>query len=148
ALLSVKEEHEASLRDILQYSLFKTKEELLAEIDAISSSSAKTGTRIIIWNLRRTSTASTEFDFDTDRYNIRIPLEVYEELSDPSQPSNRTTYVPESVFSLRAYCSILYLKPRMQVIVRGQKVKSQLIAKSLAWIRKDHYKPAFLVSFY
>ncbi|MEQ2207228.1 MORC CW-type zinc finger protein 3, partial [Xenoophorus captivus] len=43
-----------------------------------------------------------------------------------------------------AYCSILYLKPRMQVIVRGQKVKSQLIAKSLAWIRKDHYKPNFL----
>ncbi|KAK5617728.1 hypothetical protein CRENBAI_001137 [Crenichthys baileyi] len=121
-----------------------TKEELLAEIDAISSSSAKTGTRIIIWNLRRTSTASTEFDFDTDRYNIRIPLEVYEELSDPSQPSNRSTYVPESVFSLRAYCSILYLKPRMQVIVRGQKVKSQLIAKSLACIRKDHYKPTFL----
>ncbi|XP_043988151.1 MORC family CW-type zinc finger protein 3a isoform X1 [Gambusia affinis] len=145
--ISVRKEQEASLRDILQYSLFKSHEELLAEIDAITSvlSSAKTGTRIIIWNLRRTSSGSTEFDFDMDRYDIRIPSEVYEELSDPSQPSNRSTsYVPESVFSLRVYCSILYLKPRMQVMVRGQKVKSQLIAKSLAYIRKDHYRPNFL----
>ncbi|XP_054888271.1 MORC family CW-type zinc finger protein 3a isoform X2 [Poeciliopsis prolifica] len=145
--ISVSKEQEASLRDILQYSLFKSHEELLAEIDAITStlSSAKTGTRIIIWNLRRTSSGSTEFDFDTDRYDIRIPSEVYEELRDPSQPLNRSTsYIPESVFSLRAYCSILYLKPRMQVIVRGQKVKSQLIAKSLAYIRKDHYRPTFL----
>ncbi|XP_015258021.1 PREDICTED: MORC family CW-type zinc finger protein 3 [Cyprinodon variegatus] len=142
---SVNEDQEASLRDILQYSLFKSQVELLAEIDAISSSTAKTGTRIIIWNLRRTSTGSTEFDFGTDRYDIRIPSEVYEELSDPSQPLNRaTSYVPESVVSLRAYCSILYLKPRMQVMVRGQKVKSQLIAKSLAYIRKDYYKPMFL----
>uniref|UniRef100_A0A3Q2CT21 MORC family CW-type zinc finger 3a n=1 Tax=Cyprinodon variegatus TaxID=28743 RepID=A0A3Q2CT21_CYPVA len=145
SLLSVNEDQEASLRDILQYSLFKSQVELLAEIDAISSSTAKTGTRIIIWNLRRTSTGSTEFDFGTDRYDIRIPSEVYEELSDPSQPLNRaTSYVPESVVSLRAYCSILYLKPRMQVMVRGQKVKSQLIAKSLAYIRKDYYKPMFL----
>lgn len=55
AVLSVRKEQEASLRDILQYSLFKSHEELLAEIDAITSvlSSAKTGTRIIIWNLRR-----------------------------------------------------------------------------------------------
>uniref|UniRef100_A0A096LUB2 DOP1 leucine zipper like protein B n=1 Tax=Poecilia formosa TaxID=48698 RepID=A0A096LUB2_POEFO len=147
APLSVKEKQEASLKDILQYSLFKSHEELLAEIDAITStlSSTKTGTRIIIWNLRRTSSGSTEFDFDRDRYDIRIPSEVYEELSDPSRPLNRSTsYVPESVISLREYCSILYLKPRMQVMVRGQKVKSQLIAKSLAYIRKDHYKPTFL----
>lgn len=49
---------------------------------------------------------------------------------------------------LQAYCSILYLKPRMQVIIRSQKVKSELIAKSLAEIKKDHYKPTFLVSFH
>lgn len=46
---------------------------------------------------------------------------------------------------MKAYCSILYLKPRMQIIIRGQKVKTQLIAKSLAFIQKDHYKPNFLV---
>ncbi|XP_041857889.1 MORC family CW-type zinc finger protein 3a isoform X2 [Melanotaenia boesemani] len=145
----VREEHEASLQDILQYSPFRSKEELLAEIHAISlcwsEEKTETGTRIIIWNLRRTSTGTTEFDFEKDRYDIRIPSEVYEMMNNPSQLPDRTTsYIPESVYSLRAYCSILYLKPRMQVMVRGQKVKSQLIAKSLACIRKDHYKPNFL----
>ncbi|XP_047456974.1 MORC family CW-type zinc finger protein 3-like isoform X2 [Mugil cephalus] len=141
---SVREEHKASLQDILRYSPFSTREELLAEVDAINSSwsKAKTGSRIIIWNLRRTSTGKTEFDFEKDRYDIRIPTDVYEELQDPTQIP--ASYTPECVFSLRAYCSILYLKPRMQIVVRGQKVKSQLIAKSLACIRKDHYKPTFL----
>ncbi|XP_028249810.1 MORC family CW-type zinc finger protein 3a isoform X2 [Parambassis ranga] len=142
--LCVKEEHKASLQDILQYSPFEKEEELLTEINAISSSwsTGKTGTRIIIWNLR--STQTTEFDFKTDRYDIRIPSEVYEELNTSQNLDRATSHVPESVYSLRAYCSILYLKPRMQINVRGQKVKSQLIAKSLAHIRKDHYKPIFL----
>lgn len=48
----------------------------------------------------------------------------------------------------QAYCRILYLKPRMQIIIRGQNVKSELIAKSLAITRKDSYKPLFLVSYY
>lgn len=44
----------ASLQDILRYSPFKTEAELLLEVDAITSSSmGSTGTRIIIWNLRR-----------------------------------------------------------------------------------------------
>lgn len=33
-------------------------------------------------------------------------------------------------------------------MIRGQNVKSQLIAKSLASIRKDHYRPNFVVSFH
>jgi len=55
ASLNVREQYKASLLDILRFSLFKTKEELLTEIDIISSSGStkKTGTRIIIWNLRR-----------------------------------------------------------------------------------------------
>uniref|UniRef100_A0A8D0AA24 MORC family CW-type zinc finger 3a n=1 Tax=Sander lucioperca TaxID=283035 RepID=A0A8D0AA24_SANLU len=138
---------DTSLQDILCYSPFKTQEELLVEIDAISAHSpiGKTGTRIIIWNLRRTSTGTTEFDLEKDRYDIRIPSDVYESMKDTSQqPDNVTSYIPESFYSLRAYCSILYLKPIMQIIIRGQKVKSQLIAKSLAFVRKDHYKPTFL----
>ncbi|XP_076603728.1 MORC family CW-type zinc finger protein 3a isoform X2 [Chaetodon auriga] len=147
---SVRGEHKASLQDILSYSPFKTQEELLVEVDAISSSwstephQTPTGTRIIIWNLRRTSTGTTEFDFETDRYDIRIPSDVYESMNDPSQHPGVTSYIPESVYSLRAYCSILYLKPRMQVMIRGQKVKTQLITKSLAYVAKDHYKPIFL----
>ncbi|CAG05872.1 unnamed protein product, partial [Tetraodon nigroviridis] len=137
----VREEHKASLEDILLYSPFRTVEELLQEVEAITSPPlAKTGTRIIIWNLRRTSTNTTEFDFETDRYDIRIPTEVSETLKDIRSQSS----IPECFHSLRAYCSILYLKPRMQIIVRGQKVKTQLMAKSLALVQKDHYKPNFL----
>lgn len=144
----VREDQKSSLQAILQYSPFSTKEELLSEIRTISlpGSTSKTGTRIIIWNLRRTSTGTTEFDFETDRYDIRIPSEVYIAENDTNQrPDKITSHIPESTYSLRAFSSILYLKPRMLIIVRGQKVKSQLIAKSLAWIRKDHYKPAFLI---
>uniref|UniRef100_A0A3P9J7U7 MORC family CW-type zinc finger 3a n=1 Tax=Oryzias latipes TaxID=8090 RepID=A0A3P9J7U7_ORYLA len=93
----------------------------------------------------RTDTDATEFDFETDRYDIRIPSEVYEAIGDPSKVSDRmTSHIPETVYSLRAYCSILYLKPRMQVVLRGKTVKTVLIAKSLACMRKDFYKPIFL----
>ena len=47
------EEHLASLTDILEHSPFNTEEELLTELQAIESSCSSTGTRIIIWNLRR-----------------------------------------------------------------------------------------------
>ncbi|XP_077436486.1 MORC family CW-type zinc finger protein 3a [Vanacampus margaritifer] len=142
--LCVKEEHKASLQDILQYSPFKTETDLLTEISAITStcSNMTTGTRIIIWNLRRTSTGALEFDFQADRYDIQIPSDVYEKLNQPSE--RIPPHVPESVYSLQAYCSILYLKPRMHVVVRGQKVKTQLIAKSLAKSKTDHYKPMSL----
>ncbi|KAM9709214.1 MORC family CW-type zinc finger protein 3a isoform 1-T1 [Menidia menidia] len=139
----VREEHKASLQDILRFSLFTTQDQLLDEINIISTfgSTKRTGTRIIIWNLRSTSIGSPEFDFNKDRYDIRIPSEALETRNDPYQASSHT---PESLFSLRAYCSILYLKPRMQIVLRGQKVKSQLICKSLAYIIKDNYKPNFL----
>lgn len=43
------------------------------------------------------STGTLEFDFETDRYDIRIPSVVYETIKDPEI----TSYIPESVFSLR-----------------------------------------------
>uniref|UniRef100_A0A672SPH3 MORC family CW-type zinc finger protein 3-like n=1 Tax=Sinocyclocheilus grahami TaxID=75366 RepID=A0A672SPH3_SINGR len=135
------------LINILRYSLFQTEAELLCELNAINAhyDTESTGTRIIIWNLRKTSTDKSEFDFDTDRYDIQIPSEVYEsEKEKYKQPSHSFQSSPESDFSLQAYCSILYLKPRMQIIIRGQKVKTQLISKSLANIVKDKYKPNFL----
>ncbi|MBN3295976.1 MORC3 protein, partial [Amia calva] len=52
--------------------------------------------------------------------------------------------VPEMDYSLRAYCSILYLKPRTQIILRQRKVQSKLVAKSLANIENDVYKPSFI----
>ncbi|XP_042314295.1 MORC family CW-type zinc finger protein 3 isoform X2 [Sceloporus undulatus] len=133
----------ASLRAILEYSLFPTEEELLAELDAIIG---RKGTRIIIWNLRREKNQQTEFDFDTDKYDIRIPADLDEVTGKRGykKQERQDQIIPESDYSLRAYCSILYLKPRMQIIIRGQKVQTQLVSKSLAYIERDVYKPKFL----
>ncbi|XP_015678662.1 MORC family CW-type zinc finger protein 3 [Protobothrops mucrosquamatus] len=136
-------ESAASLRAILDHSLFSTEEELLAELDAIIG---RKGTRIIIWNLRREKNEETEFDFDTDKYDIRIPADLDEVTGKRGykKQERQDHIVPESDYSLRAYCSILYLKPRMQIIIRGQKVQTQLVSKSLAHIERDVYKPKFL----
>nr|KAF6478133.1 MORC family CW-type zinc finger 3 [Molossus molossus] len=135
-------ESEASLAAILQHSLFSTEQSLLAELDAIMG---KKGTRIIIWNLRSYRSA-TEFDFDKDKYDIRIPEDLDETTGKKGykKQERMDQIAPESDYSLRAYCSILYLKPRMQIILRGQKVKTQLVSKSLAYIEHDVYRPKFL----
>uniref|UniRef100_A0A8B9II15 MORC family CW-type zinc finger 3 n=1 Tax=Anser cygnoides TaxID=8845 RepID=A0A8B9II15_ANSCY len=132
----------SDLKAILTHSLFPTEEKLLAELDAIMG---KKGTRIIIWNLRRDKNEKTEFDFDKDKYDIRIPEDLDETGKRGYKKQERLDQiVPESDYSLRAYCSILYLKPRMQIILRGQKVKTQLVSKSLAFIERDIYRPKFL----
>uniref|UniRef100_A0AAR2J377 CW-type domain-containing protein n=1 Tax=Pygocentrus nattereri TaxID=42514 RepID=A0AAR2J377_PYGNA len=130
-------EDAASFAAILAYSLFSTEKELFSELRAVSAV-GPTGTRIIIWNLRTTTSGETEFDFDTDKYDIQIRANATEK----TRESWAT--IPESRYSLRAYCSILYLKPRMQINIRGQRVKTQLISKSLAHIANDNYRPSFL----
>uniref|UniRef100_A0A8C3D4S5 MORC family CW-type zinc finger 3 n=1 Tax=Corvus moneduloides TaxID=1196302 RepID=A0A8C3D4S5_CORMO len=86
-----------------------------------------------------------EFDFDKDKYDIRIPEDLDETGKRGYKKQERLDQiVPESDYSLRAYCSILYLKPTMQIILRGQKVKTQLVSKSLAFIERDIYRPKFL----
>ncbi|XP_034544177.1 MORC family CW-type zinc finger protein 3-like [Notolabrus celidotus] len=145
--LSIREDQRVSLEAILKYSPFRTEEELFTEIRAITSpgTNTKTGTRIIIWNLRRTSVGSTELDFQTERYDIQFPSDFPESTDDSIQQAGRVaSHIPKSSYSLRAYCSLLYLKPRMQILLRGTKVDSRLIAKSLAYTKKDFYKPAFL----
>uniref|UniRef100_A0A8B9SE61 MORC family CW-type zinc finger 3 n=1 Tax=Apteryx owenii TaxID=8824 RepID=A0A8B9SE61_APTOW len=141
-IISDPAESKNSLKAILTHSLFSTEEKLLAELDAIMG---KKGTRIIIWNLRRDKNEKTEFDFDKDKYDIRIPEDLDETGKRGYKKQERMDQVvPESDYSLRAYCSILYLKPRMQIILRGQKVKTQLVSKSLAFIERDIYRPKFL----
>ncbi|NXB56302.1 MORC3 protein, partial [Struthidea cinerea] len=135
-------ESKNNLKAILTHSLFSTEEKLLAELDAIIG---KKGTRIIIWNLRKDKNDKPEFDFDKDKYDIRIPEDLDETGKRGYKKQERLDQiVPESDYSLRAYCSILYLKPTMQIILRGQKVKTQLVSKSLAFIERDIYRPKFL----
>lgn len=142
-------EHMSSLNDILHYSLFNTIEELLAEFKIIDEQCSKSsGTRIIIWNLHKKSSEDSkeplaEFDFTHDEFDIRLPV-VCEDTMEKNKQAEYDKSVPESKYSLRAYCSVLYLKPRINIILRGKKVQTQYISKSLAYTQKDTYKPTFL----
>ncbi|EDO38839.1 predicted protein, partial [Nematostella vectensis] len=129
---------QVSLKDIFTYSLFKDEKALFAQFDEIPSSS--TGTRIIIYNIRKNMDGKPEFDFKTDFTDIRIPDDVDAELTKYKR-QERQNHIPESDFSLRAYCSILYLRPRMQIILRNKKVRTTVIAKSLSKTEVDLYRP-------
>uniref|UniRef100_A0ABI8AGZ3 CW-type domain-containing protein n=1 Tax=Felis catus TaxID=9685 RepID=A0ABI8AGZ3_FELCA len=93
-------ESKASLAAILEHSLFSTEQKLLAELDAIMG---KKGTRIIIWNLRSYKSA-TEFDFDKDKYDIRIPEDLDETTGKKGykKQERMDQIAPESDYSLRA----------------------------------------------
>ncbi|XDV37741.1 hypothetical protein PO909_007299 [Leuciscus waleckii] len=143
--LVVTEDSEASLRAILKYSLFQSESELQEQLDSIQG---KKGTKILIWNIRRNKDENPEFDFDTDAEDIRLPEIRTEEMQGKWRRDYRqrrdSNNVPEMEFSLRAYLSILYLKPRIQIILRQKKVQTKLVAKSLSMIENDVYKPQFI----
>ncbi|XP_072116029.1 MORC family CW-type zinc finger protein 3-like isoform X1 [Mobula birostris] len=141
----LSEDMQLSLKAILSSSLFNTEKELLAELEAIPY---RRGTRIIIWNIKQTKEGKPEFDFESDKYDIRIPEDILSDIAEKRKYKRQDRMdhlVPiESDYSLRAYCSILYLKPRMQIILRGKKVKTQLVSKSLAHIEHDVYRPSII----
>ncbi|XP_047670961.1 MORC family CW-type zinc finger protein 3-like [Tachysurus fulvidraco] len=143
--VSAAPEHAESLRDILEHSLFNTEEKLFSQFKVIESHAKLSGTCIIIWNLRRKSSGELEFDFLKDPKDIRILDDVYNKFRESNKrQAQESMSVPESVYSLRAYCSILYLIPRMEIILQGHKVEAQSITTTLAKAHTDTYKPECL----
>ncbi|XP_053497051.1 MORC family CW-type zinc finger protein 3 isoform X4 [Ictalurus furcatus] len=144
--LVITEDSEASLRAILTHSLLKSESELQEQLDSIPG---KKGTKILIWNIRRNKDGKPEFDFEVDEEDIRLPEIRSEEMEGKGKrryfgPHRTDHIVPEMDYSLRAYLSILYLKPRIQIILRQKKVQTKLVAKSLSMIENDVYKPQFI----
>ncbi|XP_060771120.1 MORC family CW-type zinc finger protein 3 [Neoarius graeffei] len=144
--LVITEDSEASLRAILTHSLFKSQSELQEQLNSIPG---KKGTKILIWNIRRNKDGKPEFDFEADVEDIRLPELRSEEMEGKAKrrysgPHRTDHIVPEMDYSLRAYLSILYLKPRIQIILRQKKVQTKLVAKSLSMIENDVYKPQFI----
>ncbi|XP_028444688.1 MORC family CW-type zinc finger protein 3 [Perca flavescens] len=141
--LVVTEDSEASLAAILQHSIITSQEQLHAHFDSILS---KKGTKILIWNIRRAKDGKPEIDFETDVSDFRLPEIQIEELKKGLRNSGslRAEHdIPEMHYSLRAYLSILYLKPRTQIILRGKKILAKLVSKRLTHIEHDVYKPHF-----
>ncbi|XP_024514720.1 MORC family CW-type zinc finger protein 4 [Selaginella moellendorffii] len=127
---------EESLQAICTYSIFPDEASILAQLDAIPG----TGTILIISNLRRHE-GILEMDYKTDPHDIRITSEItsshYQQLR-PNQPNS--TDVP-SDYSLRAYVSILYKVPRMQIFIRDNKVKTKRVSGLLSQKVTETYKP-------
>ncbi|XP_042349543.1 MORC family CW-type zinc finger protein 3 [Plectropomus leopardus] len=141
--LVVTEDSEASLAAILHHSIITSQEQILAHFDSILS---KKGTKILIWNIRRAKDDKPEIDFETDVSDFRLPEIQIEELKKGlrSTGSLRAEQnIPDMHYSLRAYLSILYLKPRTQIILRGKKILAKLVSKRLKYIEHDVYKPHF-----
>ncbi|XP_072673968.1 MORC family CW-type zinc finger protein 4 isoform X3 [Canis lupus baileyi] len=87
----------------------------------------------------RNKDGKSELDFDTDQYDILVSDFGTEE----KETGDVTCELPETEYSLRAFCGILYMKPRMKIFLRQKKVTTQMIAKSLANVGYDLYKPTF-----
>ncbi|GAB1609197.1 family CW-type zinc finger 3-like, partial [Argonauta hians] len=129
-----------NLRAILKHSIFRKESSLLEELNNLEM--LKTGTKIIIYNLKRGNDGKLELDFESDSADIRNPESHEFDYSSINRPLSQ--YSPEYRRSLREYCSILYLKPRMKIILRGKKVQTKLISKSLSRTETDIYRPTWL----
>ncbi|XP_030002292.1 MORC family CW-type zinc finger protein 3 [Sphaeramia orbicularis] len=139
----VTEDSEASLSAILQHSIVSSLEQIHVHFDSIRS---KKGTKILIWNIRRAKDDKPEIDFETDPSDFRLPEIHIEELRKGLRNSGSVRAeqnIPDMYYSLRAYLSILYLKPRIQIILRGEKIQAKLVSKRLKHIELDVYKPQF-----
>ena len=42
----------------------------------------------------------------------------------------------------QAYCAILYLRPRMKIVLRSKTVRTTIITKSLSKTEVDYYRPS------
>lgn len=89
----------------MTHSVFKFKEELLAEFAGIQNPS---GTRIIIFNVRTTPDGKPEFDFSTAPDDVRIPEDTDLEIS-KLRKQERQNHIPESDYSLRVCHCTCYI---------------------------------------
>uniref|UniRef100_H3DHA0 Zgc:152774 n=1 Tax=Tetraodon nigroviridis TaxID=99883 RepID=H3DHA0_TETNG len=142
-ILVVTQDSENNLKAILEHSIVTSVEKLHAHFDSIPS---KKGTKILIWNIRRSKSkdGKPEIDFETDATDFRLPfIQTVETKKGHSRSASMHEQIPEIQYSLRAYLSILYLKPRTQIFLRGKKNEPRLITKGLNLIEHDVYNPHF-----
>ncbi|CAM0910593.1 unnamed protein product [Alopecurus aequalis] len=132
---------DSSLKIILDWSPFSSREELLQQFEDIDSH----GTKVVIYNLWMNDDGLLELDFDDDDEDIL--------LRDQAKASGGLTKIQKEIiqqhvshrlrFSLRAYTSILYLKKyeNFQIILRGKPVEHISVASDLKFKKVVTYKP-------
>ncbi|XP_043366510.1 MORC family CW-type zinc finger protein 1 [Dermochelys coriacea] len=92
---------------IFKYSPFKTETELLQQFDAIYG---RSGTFIVIYNLKLMLSGEPELDIRTDSVDILI--------------AGLLDNLPER-WSLRAYTAVLYFDPHMRIFIQAEKVETK-----------------------
>ncbi|XP_074738993.1 MORC family CW-type zinc finger protein 4 isoform X1 [Strix uralensis] len=102
-----------------------------------------------LYSMLRNKDGKPDLDFDTDKHDTWIAEFLADDGEIPSRKILQSQNMvpefpgPEMEYSLWAHCSVLYLKPRTQIVLR-QKVNTQLITKSLATVEYDFCKPRFI----
>lgn len=111
----------------------------------------ETGSIIIVYNLRKEG-KDLEFDITEDSRDIRLRGDINQSSNGQtvkqrySRDNSSSADIPLD-YSLREYCSVLYLRPKMKIFIRGQRVKTKLIERSLSQTSIDEYRPNGVVSF-
>ncbi len=87
--------------------------------------------------------STLQFDMAEDGRDIRLRADPNTKKHHSRDRTNQgaATEIPLD-YSLRAYCEVLYLRPRMGIFIRGRRVKSKLIEHSLTSTKVDVYRPA------
>ncbi|XP_057841830.1 protein MICRORCHIDIA 2 isoform X2 [Cryptomeria japonica] len=138
---STKDDWLRNLNTIMQWSPYKTENELMNQFEDIGPH----GTKIIIFNLWLNDDGILELDFDTDKEDIRLRDGGKPEKSLPSQKLKllRSSISYRLRYSLRVYVSILYLRkqPKFEIILRGKPVEHHSIADDLKLPKVITYKP-------
>ncbi|XP_036600015.1 MORC family CW-type zinc finger protein 1 [Trichosurus vulpecula] len=106
---------------IYKYSPFKTEVELMQQFDKIYR---KSGTLVVIYNLKLMISGEPELDVKTNKEDILI-AGVLEDL-------------PER-WSFRAYTSVLYFDPRMRIFIQTKRVQTKHLSYCLYRPRKYLY---------
>ncbi|XP_074649126.1 MORC family CW-type zinc finger protein 3-like isoform X2 [Tubulanus polymorphus] len=130
---------------IYKYSPYKCETDILKQFDDITAN-GPTGTKIVIYNLTKSTDGRYELDFTTNRSDII--LSEHEVLDNEVQVSDTAIrdYTPAYKRSLKEYCSILFLKPRMNIKINNHKVRTKMVAKSLSQTEHDFYNPRWIAN--
>lgn len=135
-----EKEFAVNLQTILAWSPFSTEEELLSNFDDIGHH----GTKVIVFNLWYNDEGNMELDFDTDPEDIMIhgahkPVQTNNSI----KLLNQNHIAKRLRYSLRAYSSVLYLRPppNFKIILRGRIVDHHYLADELKHCECIQYRP-------
>lgn len=132
---------DSSLKIVLDWSPFSSKEELLQQFQDVGSH----GTKVVVYNLWMNDDGLLELDFEDDDEDIL--------LRDQGSASGGFSKSQKEIvkqhishrlrFSLRAYTSILYLRKfdNFQIILRGKPVEQIFITDELKFKKVVTYRP-------